>query len=51
MKALVEEKLVDYVAVDAKNGPTRYGETVGVPGFKLEKIQEHLDYYLVLNIP
>lgn len=29
LKALVGEKLVDYVAMDVKNGPSRYGETVG----------------------
>ena len=51
LKALVEEKLVDYVAVDAKNGPTRYGETVGVPGFKLERIQETFRYLMEDHIP
>ena len=29
---LVERKLVDYVAMDVKNSPERYPETVGVPG-------------------
>jgi len=30
---LVERKLVDYVAMDVKNSPERYPETVGVPVF------------------
>jgi len=51
LKMLVEEKLIDYVAVDAKNGPSRYGETVGVPGFKLDKIEESLRYLMEDHIP
>ena len=30
LKALVEEKLIDYVAMDIKNCPDRYGETIGL---------------------
>lgn len=30
LKALVEEKLIDYVAMDIKNSPDRYGETIGL---------------------
>lgn len=51
LKALVEEKLVDYVAVDAKNGPTRYGETVGIPGLKLDKIEQTFRYLMEDPIP
>ena len=51
LQSLVEEKLIDYVAVDAKNGPTRYGETVGVPGFKLERIEQTLLYLMEDHIP
>lgn len=46
LRALVEEKLIDYVAVDAKNGPARYGETVGVPGFKLDRIEQTIRYLM-----
>ena len=46
LRALVEENLIDYVAVDAKNGPARYGETVGVPGFKLERIEQTIRYLM-----
>ncbi len=51
LKALVEEKLVDYVAVDAKNSPTRYAETVGVPGLKLDKIEETVRFLMDDPIP
>ncbi len=52
--ALWERGLVDYVAMDVKNSPARYGETAGVPGLDLGPIREsvawllagHVDYEL-----
>ena len=32
--------LADYVAMDVKNSPRRYGETVGVPDFDLSPVEE-----------
>jgi pyruvate formate lyase activating enzyme len=46
LKKLVTEKLVDYVAMDIKNSPQRYGETAGVPGMPLQKIEETMQYLL-----
>ena len=51
LKELVSQNLVDYVAMDIKNSPNRYSETIGVP-WKQEKIEEsirflteaHVDY-------
>jgi len=40
LKALVEEGLVDYVAMDIKNSPGRYAETVGLPKVDLAAIEE-----------
>lgn len=37
LQTLLEQGLVDYVAMDVKNCPGRYGETVGVPDIPLEK--------------
>lgn len=45
LKALVEEGLVDYVAMDVKNSPSRYGQTVGLP-VALEKIEESLRFLM-----
>ena len=42
LAALLEQGLVDYVAMDVKNSPARYGETVGIPGMPLEKTAESL---------
>ena len=44
--ALVEEGLVDRVAVDIKNSPALYAETVGVPGFDLGPVERTKDYLL-----
>lgn len=46
LKALVEEGLVDYVAMDVKNAPARYGETVGFLKLDLSSIRESIDYLL-----
>ncbi len=42
LKALLDEKLVDYVAMDIKNGPERYAQTVGLESFDLTPVAESL---------
>ncbi len=42
LEQLLEQGLVDYVAMDVKNSPARYGETVGIPGMPLEKTEQSL---------
>lgn len=37
---ILDRKLADYVAMDIKNCPERYPETVGIPGFDIAPIQE-----------
>ena len=44
LKALAEEGLVDYVAMDIKNGPDRYGETVGLSKVDLSRIEESVRF-------
>ena len=46
LRQLVEQGLVDYVAVDAKNSPSRYAETVGVPNFDLSPVEESMRYLI-----
>ena len=46
LKALVEAGLVDYVAMDIKNSPARYGETAGVPNMTLSHVEESIRYLL-----
>ena len=42
LKDLVEKGLVDYVAMDVKNSPQRYAETVGLTHFDLGPTEESL---------
>ena len=42
LAAILEEGLADYVAMDVKNSPRRYGETVGVPDFDLAPVEESI---------
>ena len=46
LRALVEAGLVDYVAMDVKNGPSYYGATVGIPQLKLDRIEESIRFLL-----
>ncbi len=46
LMALVEEGLVDRVAVDIKNSPALYAKTVGVPGFDLSPVERTKNYLL-----
>ena len=51
LRELLEEKLVDYVAMDIKNSPERYGETVGVPDIDLAPIRESAKLLMESGIP
>ena len=51
LKALVEEGLVQYVAMDVKNSPEKYAETAGVEDPGLERIRESAAYLLSGAVP
>ena len=51
LRQLAQAGLVDYVAMDVKNGPEQYGQTVGVPGLKLERVEESLRFLIGGSIP
>ena len=42
LRALLDEKLVDYIAMDVKNCPERYAETVGLDSFDLAAVRESI---------
>lgn len=44
LRQLVEKDLVDYVAMDIKNAPNKYGQTIGIDGYNLENILQSVDY-------
>ena len=46
LKALVEKRLVDHVAMDVKNSPRQYAATTGIPGISLDRIEESLRFLM-----
>ena len=46
LQALVEQGLVDKVAMDIKNSPDTYGQTVGLPDFEIAPVEESKNYLL-----
>ena len=42
LKTILDRGLVDYVAMDIKNAPYKYAETVGIPGFDTGVIEESI---------
>ena len=46
LKELVEEGLIDYVAVDIKNAPKKYNKTIGLEGYRLDSIKTTVQYLL-----
>ena len=46
VKELVERGLVDYVAMDIKNSPARYGETAGLSRMELTALEETMQFLM-----
>ena len=46
LKEITDAGLVDYVAMDVKNSPERYGATIGLPGVDISKIKESIAYLI-----
>lgn len=51
LKELVSAGLVDYIAMDVKNRPEKYGKTVGLPSFDTAPIRESISYIMEGNVP
>lgn len=43
LQELINEKLIDYVAIDIKNGPTNYAKTIGLTSYDLTNIKKSID--------
>lgn len=50
LKSLLDEGLIDYVAMDVKNSRKRYGDTIGLPGFDTSKVEESISILKSLDI-
>ena len=46
LREILDRGLADYVAMDVKNSPERYGETAGVLGLDLGPVRESVSYLL-----
>ena len=46
LKALLDEKLVDYVAMDIKNSPEKYAATCGVKTINMDTIRESISHIM-----
>lgn len=51
LKYLVEKGLVDYVAMDIKNSPSKYALTCGKKIFDISGVMESIKYLLKGNVP
>lgn len=51
LRLVVEQGLVDYVAMDIKNSPEKYAMTVGTTAVKMEDIRESASYLIHGKIP
>ena len=50
LKELVDEGLIDYVAMDIKNSKDLYSQTVGIPDFKFSEVEKTIKYLLENHI-
>ena len=51
VQSLVEKKLVDYVAMDIKNGPHKYATTAGVQSIALDSILQTISIVKKSSVP
>ncbi len=51
VKELVEKNLVDYIAMDVKNSPAMYAQTVGLESMDLAPVEESLRFLIGGNMP
>lgn len=51
LRYLVENKLLDYVAMDIKNAPAKYGITIGIAEYNLEEVLRSVDFLMSDAVP
>lgn len=51
LKALAEQALVDYVAMDVKNSPAQYAATTGLSAPPLHQLEESLRFLMAGDLP
>ena len=51
LKKLIDDGLVDYVAMDIKNTPEKYAETIGVKKFDFTPVKRSIDLLMSGSVP
>lgn len=51
LQTLVRSGMIDYVAMDIKNAPEKYGMTIGIDGYDLSNVSRSVDYLLSGAVP
>ncbi|KXL53454.1 pyruvate formate-lyase 1-activating enzyme [Anaerotignum neopropionicum] len=51
LQELIHNKLVDYVAMDIKNAPDKYGQTIGVKNYDISPIKQSISILLSNVVP
>ena len=51
LRELIEKKLVDYIAMDVKNSPAMYAQTVGLETMDLAPVEESLRFLIGGELP
>ena len=51
LEALLKEALLDYVAMDIKSSPDRYGEAVGIPNFDIAPVKKSVALLEASDLP
>ena len=46
LRRLVDQHLVDYVAMDIKNAPNKFGITIGIEDYNMEDVLQSVDYLM-----
>lgn len=51
LRKILDRDLAAYVAMDIKNSPDRYGETIGIPSFDVSKVKRSVEFLLSGKVP
>ena len=51
LKKLIESGKIDFVAMDIKNSPEKYAQTIGLPNYDIARVEESISLLLANPIP
>lgn len=51
LKHLVKAGIIDYVAMDIKNSPEKYGMTIGIEGYEMSNVMQSAAFLMAGHVP